>query len=77
MLKSNDRLHNIRVNTQTLLQLIFDERGKTETVLPQVNYGCAPGIVCVSRSLWVAALWGRLHRNEISAENFLIAISYY
>ncbi|KRZ52417.1 hypothetical protein T02_15, partial [Trichinella nativa] len=31
--------------------LIFDERGKTETVLPQVNYGCAPGIVCVSRSV--------------------------
>ncbi|KRY59414.1 hypothetical protein T03_7317 [Trichinella britovi] len=60
-----------------LLQLIFDERGNTETVLPQVNYGCVPGIVFVSRSLWVAALWGRLHRNEISAENVLIAISYY
>ncbi|KRY99382.1 hypothetical protein T11_17427 [Trichinella zimbabwensis] len=65
------------------LQLIIDEQGKTETVVRQIDDGYARGRGSVRRSAaygfqqrWVAAVTGRLHRNEIGIEHFLKAISY-
>ncbi|KRX32862.1 hypothetical protein T06_6762 [Trichinella sp. T6] len=66
------------------LQLILDEQGKTETVVRQIDDGYTHGRGSVRRSAAygvqqrrVAALTGRLVRNEISVEYFLSAISYH
>ncbi|KRZ82828.1 hypothetical protein T08_5430 [Trichinella sp. T8] len=66
------------------LQLILDEQGKTETVVRQIDDGYTHGRGSVRRSAAygvqqrrVAALTGRLVRNEIGVEYFLSAISYH
>ncbi|KRZ15215.1 hypothetical protein T11_9568 [Trichinella zimbabwensis] len=57
--------------------------GKTETVVRQMDNGYTRGRGSVRRSAaygvqqrWVAAVTGRLHRNEIGIEHFLKAIAY-
>ncbi|KRX32028.1 hypothetical protein T06_15153 [Trichinella sp. T6] len=56
-------------------------KGKTETVVRQIDDGCTHGRGSVRRSgvqqRRVAALTGRLVRNEIGVEYFLSAISYH
>ncbi|KRZ66928.1 hypothetical protein T10_9487 [Trichinella papuae] len=81
--RMNKRARKHHLGFYQFLQLIIDEQGKTETVVRQIDDGYARGSGSVKRSAaygfqqrWVAAVTGRLHRNEIGIEHFLKAIAY-